>query len=116
MATMANGRVSPDVRKTERSVKEQISEHMRDVKNQAVKPIMRYFNGHKVDDMHFWSCIAWVESTWLTGIGRREMKYKAGNKDPIRVQCKIKFLTRIDGSVQKSALSVDPYLSTLDAD
>ena len=68
MATMANGRVSPDDRKTERSVKEQISEHMRDVKNQAGKPIMIHFSDHKVDDMQFWSCRAWVERTWLTGI------------------------------------------------
>ena len=26
---------------------------MRDIKNQAEKPIMRHFSGHKVDDMHF---------------------------------------------------------------
>ena len=38
---------------SERSVKEQVSEHMRDVKNQAEKPIMRHFSGHKVDDIHF---------------------------------------------------------------
>ena len=68
MVTMANGRASPDVRKTERSEKERISEHMRYVKNQAGKPIMRHFKGHKVDDMQFRSCRAWVERTWITGI------------------------------------------------
>ena len=34
-------------------MKERVIEHMRDVKNQAAKPIMRHFSGHKVDDMHF---------------------------------------------------------------
>ena len=38
---------------TERSVKERVSEHMRDIKNQAEKPIMRHFSCHKVDDMRF---------------------------------------------------------------
>ena len=38
---------------TERSVKERVSEHKKDIKNQAEKPIMIHFSGHKVDDMHF---------------------------------------------------------------
>ena len=41
------------VGETERSLKERVSEHMRDVKNQAEKPIMRHFNGHKVYGMHY---------------------------------------------------------------
>ena len=41
------------VGETERSVKERVCEHMRDIKNQAEKPIMRHFSGHKVADMHF---------------------------------------------------------------
>ena len=41
------------VGETERSVKEQISEHMRDIKNKTEKPIMRHFSGHKVDKIHF---------------------------------------------------------------
>ena len=41
------------VGETERSMKERVSEHMRDIKNQAEKPITRHFRGHKVDDMHF---------------------------------------------------------------
>ena len=44
------------------------------------------------------------------------MDYKAGNKDPIRVQCTIKLLTHISGPVQFSVFNVDPYHSTLDAD
>ena len=41
------------VGETERSVKERISEHMRDVKNLAEKPTMGHFSGHNVDDMRF---------------------------------------------------------------
>ena len=41
------------VRETERSVKERVSEHMRDVKNLAEKPIMKHFSGHNADDMCF---------------------------------------------------------------
>ena len=37
----------------ERSVIEQVSEHMRDVKNRTQKPKMRHFSDHKVDDMRF---------------------------------------------------------------
>ena len=48
-------------------MKEKVSEDMMDVKNQAEKPIMRHFSGHKVEDMHFWSSRAWVERAWLKG-------------------------------------------------
>ena len=55
------------VGESERSVKEQVSEHIRDVKNQAKKPIMRHFSGHKVDDIHF---------VVLQSLGREDRAYR----------------------------------------
>ena len=44
-----------------------ISEHMRDIKNQAEKPIMRHCSGHKVDDMHV---------SVLQSLGREDKAYR----------------------------------------
>ena len=41
------------VGETERSVKERIGKHLRDVKNQTEKTIMRHFRGHTVEDVRF---------------------------------------------------------------
>ena len=41
------------VGETERSVKERIGEHRRDVKNQTENPSMRHFSGHTVEDVRF---------------------------------------------------------------
>ena len=41
------------VGETRRSMKERINKHLRDVKPQAEKPVMRRFKGYRVEDVTF---------------------------------------------------------------
>ena len=69
------------VGETERSVKERIGEHLRDVKNQTEKLIMRHFSGHTVKDVRFvvLQCLGkegrayrkLVEEKWIVRLGTK---------------------------------------------
>ena len=69
------------VGETERSVKERIGEHLRDVMNQTEKTIMRHFSGHTVEDVRFvvLQCLGkegiaykqLVEEKWIVRMGTK---------------------------------------------
>ena len=68
------------VGETKRSAKERIGEHLRDVKNQTEKPIMRHFSGHTVDVRFVvLQCLGWegrayrqlVEEKWIVRLGTK---------------------------------------------
>ena len=69
------------VGETEISVRKRVSEHMRDVRKQAEKPIVRHLSGHKVDNIHFvvFQCLArggrayrqLVEEKWIIRMGTK---------------------------------------------